>query len=98
MQTQEFIKTCKVLVIGAGGLGCEVVNCPFTPPVPRPATPPPYTHSKYKVQSNIFLPQILKDLAMSGFTDIHCMDMDTIDLSNLNRQFLFRYRKCATPY
>eukprot|EP00897_Mesotaenium_endlicherianum_P009495 jgi/Mesen1/8574/ME000497S07985 len=54
----EAIKNSKVLMVGAGGIGCE----------------------------------LLKTLVMTGFKDIELVDLDTIDVSNLNRQFLFRKR------
>ena len=32
----------------------------------------------------------MKNIVLTGFGDITLLDLDTIDLSNLNRQFLFR--------
>ncbi|KAK5780132.1 E1 ubiquitin-activating protein UBA2 PWA37_001488 [Arxiozyma heterogenica] len=41
--------------------------------------------------------ELLKDLILMEFGEIHIVDLDTIDLSNLNRQFLFRQRDIKQP-
>ncbi|KAI4240316.1 MAG: hypothetical protein LQ352_007664 [Teloschistes flavicans] len=41
--------------------------------------------------------ELLKNLVLTGFGEIHIVDLDTIDLSNLNRQFLFRYEHIKKP-
>jgi ubiquitin-like 1-activating enzyme E1 B len=62
-ETYDKIHSSKVLLVGAGGIGCE----------------------------------LLKDLVLLGYGEIHVVDLDTIDLSNLNRQFLFRQKDIKKP-
>lgn len=53
----------RILVVGAGGIGCE----------------------------------LLKNLVLVGVGHIDIIDLDTIDLSNLNRQFLFSKTHIGKP-
>lgn len=39
----------------------------------------------------------VKNVVLTGFGDITLLDLDTIDLSNLNRQFLFRKNNIKQP-
>ena len=64
-----------VLLVGAGGIGCELRKWP------RQSTRGIFTH--VSVLS-------VKTVVMTGFGKITLLDLDTIDLSNLNRQFLFK--------
>jgi len=41
--------------------------------------------------------ELLKNLVLTGFGEIHIVDLDTIDLSNLNRQFLFGMQHIKKP-
>jgi ubiquitin-activating enzyme E1 C len=85
---------CRVLIVGAGGLGCELV-CPLITGMVAflilsrgaQASLPAYHFLSFVRHQS---PPQVKDMALTGFGNIDIIDMDTIDISNLNRQFLFR--------
>ena len=70
------LENIKVLVIGAGGLGCELLK--NLAMMGFRLYMIGLKLSRYRVGHIVFL------------RNIDVIDMDTIDLSNLNRQFLFR--------
>jgi hypothetical protein len=69
------LPTLRILLVGAGGIGCELREYHW---IRGSRTFP--TDASHSV----------KNLVLTGFGDITLLDLDTIDLSNLNRQFLFR--------
>lgn len=60
---QNLVKESRILLVGSGGIGCEV----------------------------------LKNLVLMGFSELEVIDLDTIEVSNLNRQFLFQKESVGKP-
>ncbi|KAF8121553.1 hypothetical protein EV363DRAFT_1363763 [Boletus edulis] len=64
----------RVLLVGAGGIGCELRQSLFSP----------------RNRLSDARLRAVKNIVLTGFGHITLLDLDTIDLSNLNRQFLFK--------
>ncbi|TKA83637.1 hypothetical protein B0A55_00473 [Friedmanniomyces simplex] len=83
------VKESRVLLVGAGGIGCEVLKnlvcCGFG------SLP-----SVYGAQGGV-VDGTEQTAASSNKPGIVVVDLDTIDLSNLNRQFLFRKKHIKKP-
>lgn len=85
------VKESRVLLVGAGGIGCEVLKnlvcCGFGSLASAHAT------SNGTVSETRTEP----DATVQRKPGIVVIDLDTIDLSNLNRQFLFRKQHIKKP-
>ncbi|KAF7193926.1 Ubiquitin-activating enzyme E1-like [Pseudocercospora fuligena] len=83
------VKESRILLVGAGGIGCEVLKnlvcCGFGTGLKIPQTA---EGAQQAVQS---------EPASAKKAEIVVIDLDTIDLSNLNRQFLFRKQHIKKP-
>lgn len=66
-----------VLLVGAGGIGCELCKWP-------------QVLDGFLLMFSIVGMSSVKNVVLTGFGKITLLDLDTIDLSNLNRQFLFK--------
>ena len=115
---QTNVRDSKVLMVGAGGIGCELLKnlvlsgrsikiahvlkfslslgwvylnfLPFYLPSKRSL---PSWHALPLPLSCFAVPHkkcLLTTVSFVGFKDITIIDLDTIDVSNLNRQFLFQ--------
>lgn len=88
------IKDSRVLLVGAGGIGCEVLKnlvcCGFGSGRSQPGAPNGNLDGS---QNGTHVPSAL----LGRTPGITVVDLDTIDLSNLNRQFLFRKHHIKKP-
>lgn len=85
------VKDSRVLVVGAGGIGCELLKN-----LVCAGFGSGYTQSDLGAGDNQDDETLVTTL-MSRAPGIVLVDLDTIDLSNLNRQFLFRKQHIKKP-